>query len=484
MNSTYLKQLEKLKKAEIPLILKNFKKNFKVLLVYPNSYYIGMSNLGFQTIYKVLNSHSEISCERAFLPEFKVKPVSFETNTFPEFFDIIIFSISFEIDFFNVLTFLKLSGFPLYKDERKNLPVIAAGGIAVTLNYKPLSKFLDYFLIGEGEELIVKFVEQIITGGNPLNIDGVIGEEKEESKRICSDKIAHSIFSTKFTEFSDTFLIEIARGCKYSCNFCAASYNYSPYRIHRFNELKDVMNKYLKFFNKAGIVGSTVTSHPDFIKICSYLNNRNIPFSVTSLRLDSVSFEILDSLIAGKNRTFTVAVEAATDSLRSKINKKLTTEQIFEAISMFIEKKIINLKFYFIIGLPFESFDDVKEIVAFMEKVRNCYLNKKYFLKHLGRFIISINPFIPKANTPFYEYPMESEFILLKKLKFLKNNLKKIPNIQVKFENIYSAYTQGLFSKGDENIDRLIYLSVDKKLKFKPFFSKNIEVFKFYKVIQ
>jgi radical SAM superfamily enzyme YgiQ (UPF0313 family) len=478
LNKKYLKKISEIKKNEKSLILNNFRKSFKVLLVYPNSYNLGMSNLGFQTIYKVINSHPEFSCERSFLPDYNVMPVSFETLNFPATFDIIIFSISFEIDFLNVIKFLKLSKIPYYKKNRKNYPVMAAGGIAITLNYKPLYDILDYFLIGEGEELILKFLNKILNNENPEDIEGIIGQTKTTTKRIIyQGEIAHSVFFCKHTEFPDSFLIEIARGCKYKCNFCAASYNYSPYRTHKFDKIKDVFENNLKKFKKVGLIGSTVTSHPDFIKICSFLNNEKIPFSVTSLRLDSLTYEILDALISGKNKTFTVAVESASDKLREKINKKLTSEQIFEAISKFIEKKIINLKFYFMIGLPGESFEDIKEIISFMSKIREIYISKKSFLKYLGKFHISINPFIPKPNTPFYNCYMENPETLHKKIEFLKNQFKKIPNMETKFENIPLAYIQGFIAKGDSKIGEQLIEMVENNIKPKLFLKENFKQF-------
>ncbi len=483
MNRKYIKEILRKKSSEKPILLNNFKKKYKVLLVYPNSYFIGMSNLGFHTIYKIINSHELFCCERCFIPEYNLKPLSFETQNFPEFFDIIIFSVSFEIDFINVIKFLQLSGIPLLKKDRKNFPIIAAGGIAITLNYKPLRNIIDYFIIGEGEDLINQFLLKIVNSEEPEELKGIVGDTKESTERaVYNGTFAHSIFCTKETEFSETFLIEIARGCKYNCNFCAASYNYSPYRINRFEKIQIILDKFLSLYKKVGIVGSTVTSHPDFIKICSYISEKKIPFSVTSLRLDSLNFDILDALLLGGNKSFTVAVEAATDTLREKINKKLTTEQIFEAISKFMHKKIINLKFYFIIGLPYESFDDVVEIVSFINQVRELYLSKKYFLKHLGVFQISINPFIPKANTPFYRFSMEKPEDLNKKIEYLKRNLNKIPNVNVKFENLELAYIQGLIAKGDFDLDKFLIEISKNKIKSKSILKKHFDMFEKYQV--
>ncbi len=456
------------------------------MLVYPNSYHVGMSNLGFQTVYKILNEINDISCERAFLETGFKKPVSIESGRYAKDFDAIIFSVSFEIDFLNVIRFLQCSGIPLSRKERVTMPPLIAGGIAVTLNFKPLLDIMDYFLIGDGEELVAEFLISLFEGKQLSNIRGVIESKKNNSTLPAiykGNKICHSVISTNNTEFSETLLLEIARGCPYKCNFCAVSYNYAPYRIHKLEDIKKTIEDNIKIFKKIGIVGASVTSHPDFLPLCKWLNRKKIPFSVTSLRLNTVNEEIVEELLKGKNNSFAVAVEACSDNLRKIINKGLTDKEIFRAIDIFIKKKVINLKVYIIVGLPFEQFEDVTKIVDFVVKIKEMYMSKRKLLKNFGNLSISVNPFIPKPNTPFHKYKMESEESLRKKIKFLHEKLKKIPNVRIFSEDIYRAYLQGLLSKADSQIMNYLVEKINSKISDKRFFKNNAELFKKYNVI-
>ncbi len=473
IKENYRKIINERLEKEKTHIIKNFRKDFKVLLVYPNSYYVGMSNLGFHSIYAILNSLPNVTCERSFLPEFDLKPLSYETLNFPLSFDLIIFSISFEIDFLNLIKFLELSEIPIFSKDRHGYPYIAVGGIAVTLNYRSISKVADYFLIGEGEELIVDFVNKVMNGEKA---DKIFYPDK---KRVIytGDYVCHSVISTNDTEFSDTLLVEIARGCHFKCKFCAASYNYSPYRIKKFDKILDVFEREIDIFNKVGIVGASVTSHPDFLNICKWLNSNQIKFTLTSLRLDTVTTNILEELKKGGNKTFTVAVESGSEDLRNKLGKKLSDKIIFNAIEKFIESKIVDLKFYFMIGFPFENFTDIENIVKIVKDIKDIYLSKRKILKKLGSFSISVNPFIPKPNTPFYKYNMEKEDVLNVKIKYLKDKFRKIANINFQNENLYSAYLQGLLSKTDMDLTDLLIEKNEKDFKNKAFFKKNYKLF-------
>ncbi len=473
-------------RKEKSLLLNNFRKKNKILLVYPNTYYVGMSNLGFQTIYKILNSREDIFCERAFLEDDFSKPKSLENNRFAAEFDVIIFSISFEIDFFNVIKFLKLSGFPLKRKERADFPPVIAGGIAITLNYKPLLNIVDYFITGDGEESVCETVNSLLKGEKPQNITGVVSSEENNvtSRAIYrGDIICHSVIATENTEFSNTLLVEIARGCPYKCNFCAVSYNCAPYRIHKTGKIKEIIEKSLPVFDKVGIVGASVTSHPEFIDLCKWLNSKNIPFSITSLRLDTVSDNLIEELIKGGNNTFAVAVESCSEDLRKRINKRLSDSEIFDAMEKFINHKVLNLKIYIIVGLPYETFEHVEKIVTFVRRIKEMYLMKRKELKNLGSITVSVNPFIPKSNTPFFEFKMDNEESLTNKIKFLLKHLNKIPNVKMVCEDIYRAYMQGLLSKGDEKITNLFIEKALNNISHKRFFKKYYNVYENYKVV-
>ncbi len=464
---TIIQNIDIIKAKEINLYPKKWRKNLKkVLLVFPNRYYIGMSNLGFHTIFKKINEIDDVICERGFYPY----PVSFETKTPFNEFELIIFSISFEIDFLNVIDMLIKSGIELFKKKRKK-PFLTAGGIAITLNPFILKEIFDVQLIGEGEELIIEFVKNFFTDKEKIySIEGVFSENKEIKRRIYTGNyIAHSTILTENTEFSNYFLIEISRGCPYSCYFCAATYNYRPYREKDYNEILKLFENFNGKIKKVGLIGSSVLSHKKFFDICNYLIEKNIDFSVSSLRLDKINDEVLRLLKLGKNSSFTVAIEAGSERLRKLINKKLSDEKIFYAIDLFIKHKILNLKFYFMIGLPGEKWDDVEKIVEIIEKIKKEYLKNKKYLKHLGAFTISVNPFIPKRNTPFFKYPIDKFDILTTKISFLKKRLKKIPNVKVQVEDITKSYIQCLLSKDDGKFLPFLIEKVKKRISDKKF---------------
>ncbi len=452
-----------------------FSKNkIKVLLYYPNSYYIGMSNLGFQTIFHILKTIPEIYCERGFYPDLN----SFETKTPLKNFDLIIFSISFETDFINIIDILLKAEIEIFS-EKRNKPFLAAGGIAITLNPYLFRNVFDIQFIGEGEELIKEFIYEFLAKRDFSKIKGIFTKTNNLPKRRVYNKdfVSHSVILTHDTIFSNTLLIEIARGCPFSCNFCAVSYNYKPFRPRKKEKIQSIIDMHKDSYQKIGLISSNVCSHPAFFEIGEYILKLDKKFSISSLRLDTLKEETIDLLKKANNNTFTVAVETGSENLRKKINKKLTNAQIFKAIDIFIKKKVLNLKFYFLVGLPEETVNDILEIVNIIKKIKNMYMKNRNYLKHFGKFTISINPFIPKRNTPFFDYKIEEINSLKQKYSFLKKELKKIPNVEIIFENIYSAYLQYYLSTQDENFIPELINKIKYRLSNKKFIDKINEIY-------
>ncbi len=457
-------KIDDLISKEIDLYPKKWNKNFKkILLYYPNDYFVGMSNLGFHTILKKINELPDVVCERSFYPFL----YSFESKTFITNFDVVIFSISFEIDFLHVIEVLRNAKIPYFKNQRSK-PLLVAGGIAITLNPFLMKDIFDVQLIGEGEELIVEFLNAYFNSGKFENINGVFIEEKTINRRIYNGNyVAHNTIITPFTEFPNTLLIEIERGCPYSCYFCASTYNYRPYRERDKNLICELVNIYKDKINKVGLIGSSVLSHKNFLEIGEYILSLGLNFSVSSMRLNKITDENVKLLKKANNKTFTVAIEAGNEKLRKKINKKLSDDEIFTAIEIFIRYKILNLKFYFMIGFPEEEIEDVKSIVNMVKKIKFLYLKNKKYLKRFGKFTLSVNPFIPKRNTPFFKYKIEDLNILKNKIKYLQEEIKKIPNVEIIFENIYNSYLQYILSTGDSSIIKFLIECSEKKFNTK-----------------
>jgi len=473
-----------------------------VAIAYPNLYYIGMSNLGFHTIYYHLNSLPDVLCERVFLPDKDEYQVYTDTNTAlftlesqkPLYqFDIIAFSISFENDYINILKILDLAKIPLERGERNDShPLIIAGGVASSMNPEPVSDFIDLFVIGEGEEVIpelfVSYKKGMENGykkdeilENMADIVGIYvpgyytvdyksdGTIKDfEPKGRFPRKIkrrwvkgvdkfkTHSIILTPNTEFSNMFLIEISRGCKWGCKFCAAGFIYRPYRKRGLENLRETAANGLKDKDKIGLVGAAVSDYPMLPELCELILAMGGKVSLASLRADSLDDRVVKCLKASGHKTISLAPEVGSEKLREVIGKKITEEDILRAVETTISNDILNLKLYFLIGLPAETPEDIEEIVHLVKKVKHRILEASKGKKRLGRVTLSINSFVPKPATPFQWHPFDDIKSLNNKLKVIRNALKKESNINVISDLPKWGYVQALLSRGDRRVGRII----------------------------
>ncbi|MBI4619010.1 MAG: TIGR03960 family B12-binding radical SAM protein [Desulfobacterales bacterium] len=474
----------------------------RVAIAYPNLYYIGMSNLGFHTIYYLLNSLPDVLCERVFLPNKDECQAYTSTNTAlftlesqkPLYeFDIIAFSVSFENDYINILKILDMAKIPLKRGERNNShPLIIAGGVASSMNPEPVSDFIDLFVIGEGEEVIpelfVSYKKGMENGykkdeilGNVADIVGVYvpgyytvdyksdGTVRDfEPKGRVSRKVkrrwvkdvdkfkTHSIVLTPNTEFSNMFLIEISRGCKWGCRFCAAGFIYRPYRKRGLENLRETVTKGLKDKDKIGLVGAAVSDYPMLPELCELILARGGKVSLASLRADSLDDRVVKCLKASGHKTISLAPEVGSERLCGVIGKKITEEDILGGAEMIISNDILNLKLYFLIGLPAETLEDIEEIVHLVKKVKHRILEASKGKKRLGRVTLSINSFVPKPATPFQWHPFDDIKFLNNKLKVIRNALKKESNINVISDLPKWGYVQSLLSRGDRRVGRII----------------------------
>ncbi len=473
-----------------------------IAIAYPNIYHVGMSNLGVHTIYQHLNSFPDILCERVFLPDKDEDQRYINTNTAlftlesqkPLYkFDIIAFSISFENDYLNILRILNLAKIPLQREERKNnYPLIIAGGIAPSMNPEPISDFIDLFVIGEGEEALTELVESYKKSAeNGYNKDkvlekmasiegvyvpgyynvsykseGTIKEFMPESgfcqriKRRWIKDInrfkTHSIITTPHTEFSNMFLVEISRGCKWGCRFCATYFIYRPYRRRGLKNLGDTVTNALDKVDKIGFVGADVLSHPGLNELCDSVIKKNKKVSVASLRADSLNHTVIKYLKASGHKTISIAPEVGSERLRKVINKKITEDDILNAARMVIDNDIFHLKLYFMIGLPTETIEDIEEIVSLIKKLKHHILKASKGKKRIGRITLSINSFVPKPATPFQWHPFDDVKSLNNKLKIIRNGLKREGNINITSDLPKWSYIQTLLSRGDRRVGRII----------------------------
>lgn len=470
-----------------------------ICLVYPNRYQTGMSSLGFQTVYALLASSADILCERAFLPERSEleqlqrsgQPLLSLENRRPlADFDIIAFSTSFEPDYLNIPLILNLSRIPIYsRDRSASDPLVIAGGAAFFINPEPVADFIDLICIGEAELILPDVLEALLSpqsGGRagllkklssqpgiyipslyqPIYSNGKLAGFKTEPGieaeivRACPPleqlKPSQTVILTENTEFGDMFLIEVSRGCPRGCRFCTSGFIYSPFRQHPYENIVKAIDAGLAYRNKIGLVGAAVSDYRDIGKLCRYVVNKGAKVSVSSLRIDRLDLEMVDALVECGHKTISLAPEGGSQRMRDLIRKNLTEEQILDACDMLISRDILNLKLYFIIGLPTETEEDLTEMLRLVKAIRERVLERARANKRLGEITLSVNPFIPKPFTPLQWCGMEPLPSLEKKVKFLENSLRSIANVNLKVESLKGCYLQALLSRGERSCSALL----------------------------
>ncbi|MCJ7459471.1 MAG: radical SAM protein, partial [candidate division Zixibacteria bacterium] len=349
----------------------------RVALGFPNKYEVGIANLGFQTIYRILNQVDDVSCERSFLfdyePQDKVRTL--ESGDPLNFFQIISFSVPFELDYLNVLKILKQAKIPLLSKERnENHPFLLAGGVAVTLNPEVMAPFFDAIFIGEAEEAIVEVAEILKKGHNkkrtlqelakvkgvyvPESYEPVYDEKgllkghkiekgfpaKIENRKANLEKIeTYSSIVTPLSHFKDMFIVETARGCAWKCRFCAVGHLYKPFRPHKKEKIISEIEKYAGDSKSVGLLGSMVSDLPFLEELCCDLYQKGYQIGVSSLRVDKVTPGLLDILIKSGLRTLTLAPEAGTERMWKIIDKRIDREDVLCAARLSREKNLEKL---------------------------------------------------------------------------------------------------------------------------------------------
>ncbi len=463
-------------------------------LVYPNNYHVGMSNLGMHILYQLINERTDTDCERAFLPDAKelaeyvrtqTPIMTLETQRPLGKFDLIGFAVSFEMDYFNILTQLELSRIPLRAAERDEYqPLILMGGPCVTFNPEPLAAVADVCIIGEGEEVVGEVLDAYhaarMAGESRLStlcrlaqIEGVYvpifyqarysesgaflglavqdGLPEKIGRRWIKELDrypAKTVIQTPHTEFRNMLLLEVARGCGRHCRYCMAGYCFRRPRNRSLDELKRSVEAQDMSERRVGLMGAAISDYPEIDELCRWLRERNIALSVASLRADSVSETLVAALAESGHRTITLAPEAATQRLRTIINKTLTEEDLFSAAAMAVKAGIPHVRMYIMIGLPEETDEDIEAIVQLALRMKAHMLQ----LGSKGKLTLSVNPFVPKPFTPFQWLPMAEQSVVAKRLKYLQQAFKGQRSIEVLTESPKEAYLQGILARGDRRV--------------------------------
>lgn len=500
------KELKALERYVVPY--SNSAGDVKFHLAYPNNYWVAMSNLGFQAVYDILARDSRVLIERAFLPEehdsekvASTKWRSFENNNLLGDCDILGFSMSFETDYPHLLKMLNNQGllFSSWQEREEaareakfRFPLLIAGGTAVTLNPEPVADFLDAIVIGEAEELLPEFVdvfhkaksegwsrEELLKGLAQIegvyvprfyqphyNDDGTMerydvpddvpARPRRRFVKDLSKFKTHSRILTPETEFKDMFLTETGRGCEMGCRFCVAGYIYRPIRKRNEETLQDTVQVGLEQSDAIGFVGASVSSHKAISKLAQTVAEKGGRASLSSIMSQKVTRALAASISESEYKTVSLAPEAGSDRLRRAAGKRVVNEQVINAARELAEAGIRGYKLYFIVGLPTETDEDIDAIAKLAIAVRDAVTEISRPTGKMGWVSLSVNPFIPKASTPFQWEPMLDPKTLEKKIERLRKQVLKVHNLEFRFEPPKESYFQGLLSRGDRRVAKLL----------------------------
>jgi radical SAM superfamily enzyme YgiQ (UPF0313 family) len=489
--------------AEQGTVYRDWGGRVSIALVYPNTYAVGMSNLGFQTIYRHLNALPDVVCERVFMPEpadldemrrTATPPLSLESQRPLTDFQLIGFSVTYEGDYINVLRLLDLAKIPLRAAERRaHDPIVLMGGVCAFSNPEPIAPFMDFIVVGEGEELVGELMQAYRDGYSDrdtfldglVRLEGVYVPERhhvtyaadDTIDEVRSDRGAPAIVvkrrlkqvdafrtiaavKTPNAEYGHMALLEVGKGCGRGCRFCLEGQVYRPVRHRSVAALRDtIADLAAQGEKRIGLVGACVSDYPWIGELLNVVEDHGMELSVSSLRADSLTDDLVASLARGGHRTLTMAPEAGTERLRRAIRKAITDEQLMAACDLVRARGIPNLKCYFMIGQPTETVEDVAAIVdlagRMLERLRVLDPAGKPF----GKLTLSISSFVPKPWTPFQWAPFDGVESLNAKLESIKRGVRMFSNVRVLHENPREAALQALLARGDRRVGDFLELA-------------------------
>src|ERR1700736_5810109 len=478
-----------------------------IALCYPNSYAVGMCNLGFQSVYSLFNAARGFVCERVFAEpvlfgsrsagrgdwtgdeqyhiasrlEALGEPLAVESQRPLSDFSVIAFSLSFELDYFNVGDVLRRAGItPMAADPTDNDPIVIAGGPAVSGNPEPVALMLDAIVVGEVEPVMAGLQDVFLGGGSRAEqidrlarlpgvyvpahyaisyaengtIGGVVPSADDLAlpvarlnARNVNDFQTMSAVLSPDIELGDMFLIEMTRGCARGCRFCLAGYTSLPVRHRHVDHLLEGVRHGLQYRKRIGLISAATSDHPQLEQLLSRMMDAGAEVSLSSLRIDRISDFLVEALVRSGTKTITLAPEAGSQRMRDVINKRLTHEQIVQAAELAGRGGIPKAKLYFIVGLPGETDDDVRELTALSAEV----LERMREHNRGARVAVNLSPHVPKAQTAFQWEAMAAVETSDRRIKMAQHALSPL-GIDVRFEAPASQRVQAILARADRRV--------------------------------
>lgn len=480
--------------------------NLRIALVYPNSYHIGMSSLGFQLAWRVINDHPLASAERFFTDTLDFG--SIETGAPLSRFDVIAFSASYEMDDPNIVDVIEAAGFPVLARERRGgqYPLILMGGVLVSVNRLPLYPFLDGFLHGDAEVALPPILDALsavpdresdLARRRLESIDGLPGVELTPGARLAAglspergtelgadipsdsredaalprprppeaprlndlnNPLCATQILTPNTEFSNMALLDLARGCPHHCTFCWIGHNTPPYRQRSIETLIAAAEAWSPMTDRFGLVSSAVGAHTGIDEICRWMMSRGLKVSYSSLRVEEVTPTMLEALARGGQRTITIAPEAGNVRVRRLLGKKISDEEILDVVGRAMSLGTENIKLYYMLGIPSETDEEALDIARFSERVRAVMLQHSRARGRIGYLGLNLGVFVPKPNLPLNHIEPVPLAAVKSRLRKVVQALRRIPNTRLNVSSPDLALAQMTLSTGGIEASRYIQL--------------------------
>jgi len=484
-------------------IIKDWDKTpIRIALTYPDLYEIGMSNMALPILYELLNSQPDVLAERVYAPWADMEAVmrtanvplfSLESKHRLKDFDIIGFSLGYELTYTNVLNMLDLAQIPVLASERSDShPLVIAGG-SCALNPEPMADFIDFFVIGDGEEVLLELLDsfrdwkgarvskkellhQVATipgiyvpslyqveyqaDGLVKSITPTVPQAKPSIERRIVTKLPPVVTKpvVPYIEvIHDRGAVEIQRGCSHGCRFCQAGIIYRPVRERPQHEVLQAVEELITNcgYDEVSLVSLSTNDYPGIDELVANLSHRyhNLALSLPSLRINSFSVSLVDSLPSRSKTGLTFAPEAGSERLRRIINKNIPEDEILKTAAAAFDKGWTGLKLYFMLGLPTETIEDVEDIIRLVDRIRS--LGRKANGKKL-QVRVSLSTFVPKPHTPFQWVAQESEQELSSKHELLKLGLRR-KGSHLSWQDPKVSLLEAVLSRGDRRLGKVIY---------------------------